>query len=69
MIRLKRRVSLSASGSGSQSITAITRQVLGYDLLNEPDPHFPELKKYNTRAGADLSACDCGNPASGFRTM
>jgi hypothetical protein len=22
--------------------------VLGYDLLNEPIPHFPELKKYNT---------------------
>ena len=21
--------------------------VLGYDLLNEPIPHFPELKKYN----------------------
>ena len=21
--------------------------VLGYDLLNEPTPHFPELKKYN----------------------
>lgn len=23
--------------------------VLGYDLLNEPIPHFPELKKYNSR--------------------
>jgi aryl-phospho-beta-D-glucosidase BglC (GH1 family) len=23
--------------------------VLGYDLLNEPIPHFPELKKYNSQ--------------------
>ncbi len=23
--------------------------VLGYDLLNEPIPHFPQLQKYNTR--------------------
>ncbi len=24
-----------------------SQTVLGYDLLNEPIPHFPELKKYN----------------------
>ena len=23
--------------------------VLGYDLLNEPIPHFPELQKYNSK--------------------
>jgi endoglucanase len=23
--------------------------VIGYDLLNEPIPHFPQLRKYNDR--------------------
>ena len=26
-----------------------SRTVLGYDLLNEPIPHFPELRKYNSK--------------------
>ena len=30
--------------------------VLGYDLLNEPIPEFPELQKYNSAVGATLPA-------------
>ena len=46
---LKLRNSPAGFGNASPSITATTPPSLGYDLLNEPIPHFPQLKKYNSQ--------------------
>ena len=45
----KRRQRRSPSGSASPAHYANNTTVLGYDLLNEPIPHFPQLTSSTTR--------------------